>query len=354
MLIYHAAASRRGRSRSVSDSVSCIVKLWAALSLQCECVAQWEAKKMTVRGESVCVSVCRCVWEGREETEWGMGQTKWWIEVGVRCLCFYPIACERQNCFFFLPPRVGKQRKGEGRRREDVLERNVCLLVCVIVPKRLAVKEKRFLYLNSSEPGNKRGEKRENVGCWREKEETQRQCVCVCACAYTRWVRRQSDKEAAKNSEEEKKSEDVIREREKWGLWTVQQCIRLSSLPSVRRALNPFIFRTIALFLKSFRAECLLHPADGNAAPVTQQLAARRPGLLVRVGSQRYRPLKTLCSAGIIYVGDTYLLGICGRFFKPQNAQNSTSPYLLRSCTDVWWQKSVSAESCMLWVNVRV
>lgn len=56
--------------------------------------------------------------------------------------------------------------------------------------------------------------------------------------------------------------ERVRLEREKSGLWTIECRIWLCTQPSVRGALNPFKFRTIALFLKSFRAECFLHPDE--------------------------------------------------------------------------------------------
>lgn len=74
--------------------------------------------------------------------------------------------------------------------------------------------------------------------------------------------------------------------------------IWLCTQPSVRGALNPFKFRTIALFLKSFRAECFLHPVEqaqksNTASENTNSSSTRRADLFVCLERQHYPPGKT-------------------------------------------------------------
>lgn len=115
--------------------------------------------------------------------------------------------------------------------------------------------------------------------------------MCVFQSTCTRCVKKCSDKEAAKTAM--RKREGAIRERRNSELLN-----GVCTQPSVRGALNPFKFRTIALFLKSFRAECFLHPVEqaqksNTASENTNSSSTRRADLFVCLERQHYPPGKT-------------------------------------------------------------
>lgn len=97
---------------------------------------------------------------------------------------------------------------------------------------------------------------------------------------------------------QQREKERVRLEREESGLRTIERRIWLCTQPSVRGALNPFKFRTIALFLKSFRAECFLHPVEqaqksNTASENTNSSSTLRADLFVCLERQHYPPGKT-------------------------------------------------------------